>query len=313
MHLVAKPFVLILAMAYTLLAAAPAFAQSFPLTVEHAQGTTTIPAPPQRVVAMIDRDADTLLALGVVPVGIHSLYGFETGVGPWSEQLLGDATPVVWGGREYNYEAVAALEPDLIVFANSGGDADIYARLSTIAPTIGLPRDAIAWEATVEQTTQLIADALGRHDDGIALLQRLDSYLVTQKAAHPEFAGRTANYLDIYPGGISTYSSRHIVNTMLYGVGFSPIPGAEMPADTSSLTVSAELLPDYDADITVIYPFGRSLTELDAENPTLSTLPSVAAGRAFILDNLAFSTASVVSIPYALDQLIPQFSAALAR
>lgn len=302
----------ILALLAALVASSAHTAEPFPLTLEHALGTVTIPAPPQRVVALIDRDVDTLLALGVKPVGINSLFGFESGAGPWSEALLGDARPVVWTGREFNYEAIAALHPDLIVNATSGGDVDIYQRLSAIAPTIGLPKGATAWEATVQQTTQLIADALGRSEDGKALLAGIDRYLADQKAAHPEFGGKTATYLDIYPGGISSYSAAHIVNGMLYGVGFSPNAAASaVPADQSSVNVSPELLPDYDADIVVIYPFGRSLAELEAETPTLGALTSVAAGRAFILDNLAFSTASVLSIPYALDKLLPQFSAAL--
>lgn len=100
---------------------------------------------------------------------------------------------------------------------------------------------------------------------------------------------------------------------MLYATGFSPIAGAlDVPAGQSSISVSAELLASYDADIVLIYPFGRSLDELIAETPTLATLPSVEDGRAFVLQDLAFSSASVVSIPYALDNLLPRFSAALA-
>lgn len=285
---------------------------AFPITIEHALGTTTIPAEPQRVVALIDRDADTVLALGVQPVGIRSNYNFDAGVGPWAEPLL-TTEPTVWKGRELNFEAIAAADPDLIVFATSGGDAAEYARLSQIAPTIGLPKGANPWEATTAQTTLLIAEALGRKPQGEQLIADLDAYLASQKAAHPEFAGRTVNYLDIYPGGISSYSDDHIVNGMLYATGFSPIAGAlDVPADQSSVSVSAELLANYDADIVLIYPFGRTLDELIAETPTLGTLPLVEDRRAFVLQDLAFSNASVVSIPYALDNLLPQFSAALA-
>lgn len=137
-----------------LLAAPSAMAQdaAFPITLEHALGTVTIPAEPQRVVALIDRDADTVLALGVQPVGIRSNYNFDAGVGPWAEPLL-TTEPAVWKGRELNFEAIAAADPDLIVFATSGGDAAEYERLSQIAPTIALPRGANPWEATTAQTT----------------------------------------------------------------------------------------------------------------------------------------------------------------
>lgn len=292
----------------------PALAQDaiFPLTVEHALGAVTIPAAPQRVVALIDRDADTLLALGVQPVAIRSNYNFEAGVGAWAEDLI-EGEPIVWGGRDLNYEAIAAASPDLIVFATSGGDADEYNLLSQIAPTISLPKNALAWQATTAETTLLIAEALGRRADGEKLLADLDAYLAAQNAAHPEFAGRTANYLDVHSSGIYQYADDHIVNGALYALGFSPIQGAlDVPEDQTFTIVSAELLPDYDADIVLAYSFGRTLDELIAEVPTLATLPSVAEGRFLLLDNLAFSNASVLSIPYAFDRLIPQFSVALA-
>lgn len=287
-------------------------ALAFPIEVQHSLGTTVIPQEPERVVALIDRDADTLLALGVEPVGIRSLFGFGTGVGPWAQTALGDAQPVVWTGREINYEGIAALDPDLIVFANSGGEEEVYNLLSQIAPTVGLPEGALPWGATTEQTTLLIAEALGRQEDGEALLAELDAYLAEQAAVHPEFAGKTANYLDIYPGGIASYSQNHIVNELLYAVGFSPIPAVqEMPEGTSSVTVSSELLDQYDADVLLIYPYGRTLEQLIAEQPTLGALDSVQSGQAFVLDDLAFSTASVLSIPYALDELLPRVSTAL--
>ncbi|WMT90627.1 hypothetical protein [Pelagibacterium sp. H642] len=84
-------------------------AGEFPAVVEHALGQTVVPAEPERIVAMTNRDAETLLALGVVPVGIQSQLGFEGGVGPWAEPLLRDARPEVWLGMEINYEAVVAI------------------------------------------------------------------------------------------------------------------------------------------------------------------------------------------------------------
>lgn len=292
--------------------AAPAQETVFPLTVEHALGTVTIPAEPERVIALMDRDVDTLLALGVVPVAIRSWYNFEAGAGPWSLPLLEGHDPVVWMGRELNYEAVAAQQPDLIVFANSGGEQDVYDRLSQIAPTIGLPKGATPWGATTEQTTMVIAEAVGRRDEGQALLDELNAYFADQKADHPEFSGHTATYLDIYPGGVSAYTEDQFVNAILTRIGFSATEASlAIPDDQSSVEVSAELLADFDADIVLIYPFQRTLEQIVEEQPIVGQLESVRDGRAFILQDLAFSTASVLSIPYALDSLVPSMSAAL--
>ena len=50
-------------------------AAAFPVTVEHAFGSTVVPAGPQRVVSAGYTEQDTLLALGVVPVAVTDWYG----------------------------------------------------------------------------------------------------------------------------------------------------------------------------------------------------------------------------------------------
>ncbi len=305
----------VLGLALTVLVVLPGSAQdvSFPITVEHALGEVTVPETPERIVVLSNRDADTLLALGVQPVAIRSIYDFEKGVGPWSEDLL-TTEPTVWIGRELNFEAIASVHPDLIIYATSGGDQSEYERLSQIAPTLSLPKGAVPWGAKVEESTLAIAEVLGRRAEGEALLAELDAYLADVKSAHPEFAGKTAAYLDIYTGGISSYSEENIVNQTLYAIGFEPVAGAaSIPEDDSSINVSAELLADHVGDITLIFPYGRTMDELVAETPTLAMVPQAQTGGLIVLDNLAFSNSSVVSIPYALNQLVPTFVEVLAK
>lgn len=76
----------------------PAQAQDaiFPLTVEHALGEVIIPAAPQRVVALMDRDVDTLLALGIKPVAVRSWYNFDEGAGPGRSTCSARTPP--WSG-----------------------------------------------------------------------------------------------------------------------------------------------------------------------------------------------------------------------
>lgn len=293
-------------------ATAAAGSGRFPRTVQHALGSTTIDAEPQRVVALIDRDADMLLALGVTPVAIHSRYGFEAGVGPWAVDELGDAAPTVWVGAEFDLEAIAAARPDLLVYTVSGGDTDEYQALSGIAPTLALPEGAVAWGATPEQSLRLIAEALGREDDAQRLLDDFDAYLAETARQYPEFEGKTFTYLDIYEGSVTQYSRDHIVNSVMYAIGFAPTAGTEaIPAGESSQTVSSERLREYDADIVLAYPFGLTLDQLTSAIPTLASLDSVNEGRFFLLEDLAFSNSSLLSIPYALENLLPRMSAAL--
>ena len=71
---------------------------SLPVTVEHALGTTTVEAEPTRVVTVGVTEQDTVLALGVTPVGVTDWYGDQPyATWPWAQDELGDATPeVLW-------------------------------------------------------------------------------------------------------------------------------------------------------------------------------------------------------------------------
>src|SRR5687768_7678808 len=97
-------------------------AGAFPVTVEHINGETTIPKQPTRVVSVGLTEQDTLLQLGVTPVGVTEWYGEQpSATWPWARDLLGDAEPeVLTTSNGFEFEKIAALEPDLIVGTNAG-------------------------------------------------------------------------------------------------------------------------------------------------------------------------------------------------
>ena len=108
------------------------------VTVKHAFGETTVPAPPTRVVSAGFTEQDGLLAVGVVPIAVTDWFGGQPfGVWPWAQPKLGAAQPVVLNlDNGIQVDQIAALKPDLIVATNAGLDADTYKKLSAIAPTI---------------------------------------------------------------------------------------------------------------------------------------------------------------------------------
>ncbi len=84
-----------------------------------------VPAEPQRVVSVGLTEQDMLLALGVVPVGVTEWYGEHPyAAWPWAVEALGDAEPTVLVNNDgFDFEAIAALDPDLIIGTNAGIDA----------------------------------------------------------------------------------------------------------------------------------------------------------------------------------------------
>src|SRR3954454_11897758 len=115
--------------------ASPPAAGAFPVTLKHKFGSTTITSPPKRIVVVGLREQDSLLALGIVPVGTTEWYGDHPGaIFPWAKQALGDAelleklsfTDVI------KSEKVAALTPYLIFAIYSGINQKDYDTLSKI-------------------------------------------------------------------------------------------------------------------------------------------------------------------------------------
>ena len=85
-----------------------------------------MPAEPERVVTVGVTEHDTVLALGVLPVGVTDWYGDQPfATWPWAQDELGAAEPEVLVVRPTgsSYERIAALEPDLIIGTNAGLDA----------------------------------------------------------------------------------------------------------------------------------------------------------------------------------------------
>lgn len=84
-------------------AAAPDAAAGFPVTIDHAFGTTTIPSAPERVLALGDKDADIAAALGLPLVGIPKYSYSAEGLSPW---LVGNSV-----GRRSRYSTLSTARP----------------------------------------------------------------------------------------------------------------------------------------------------------------------------------------------------------
>ena len=66
------------------------------MTIEHAFGTTEVPSAPERIVTVGLTEQDSVLALGMTPVGVTEWYGEQPyATWPWAQDELGDAEPEV--------------------------------------------------------------------------------------------------------------------------------------------------------------------------------------------------------------------------
>ncbi|MCA0157821.1 iron-siderophore ABC transporter substrate-binding protein [Tsukamurella sp. M9C] len=131
----------------------------FPRTVEHAMGTTTIPAQPQRIVALDDSYVEQALMLETQVVGYTD---YRTEGGGLAEHLgasrsFGAGAVSVGPLTAPSVERVATLDPDVIVSAKVRHEKQ-YSQLSAIAPTVMSETTGQTWRENIA----LLAKSLGK-------------------------------------------------------------------------------------------------------------------------------------------------------
>ena len=274
------------------------------VTVDTRFGPVTIEKTPTRVVALGWSDAETALALGVQPMGASDWLAFGgKGVGPWAEGLYQQA-PTLLGTTEIDYEAVAALQPDLILNTRSDNDQAKHETLSKIAPTIGAPKDVIPYGTSWRQQVELVAKALGKVAEGEKIIGDLDA----EFAANKKFDGRTAVVGAYFDGKFGAYVSGDPRADFLKAIGFTLRQDVEaLASGTFYVDISAERLDLLTADLSVLFPIGGDAAALEA-NPLVPEKALILADKNLVN---AFSSGSSLGMAYALDHAVPLFTTAL--
>lgn len=294
-------------------------ASGFPVTITHKYGETTIESAPQRVVCVGLLEQDSLLALGVAPVGVTYWFGDKElqGVYPWAEDALGDAErPVLLNNTDgIELEKIASLQPDLIIGQYAGLKETEYEKLSALAPTIAQPGEYADFGVPWQEAAVTIGSAVGRKAEIEELVAEVEQRIADDAAAHPEFQGQTAAVVTPYEG-LFLYGPEDPRSRMLESLGFTLHPVITGADDSEfGVSLSSERTSDL-GDIGVA-------VWLDLESdPQLTSIwegtPAAEQGRFFDINEeadgsyyVAHSFVTPLSIPYVLDRYVPQLAAAV--
>lgn len=287
----------------------------FPLTVEHAFGKTEVAEEPKRVVSVGVTEQDTILALGVIPVGVTDWYGDQpNATWPWAQGALGDAKPEVLSNADgFQYEKIAALRPDLIIGTNAGIEEDTYDKLSRIAPTVAHPDGGEGYFSAWDVQTLLIGKALGREVQARTLVDDVKAKFAEAADAHPEWKGTKVVFLQnaFYEGEAIAYQDG-LSTAFLTDLGFVVPPELDAfhrDEDGSQAYIPLEQLSVLDSADLLIWGTEKpeDRTALEAE-PLYNALEEVRSGDLLFTDGLtagAIYFTSVLSLPFVLDQLVP--------
>ncbi|MFE3836233.1 iron-siderophore ABC transporter substrate-binding protein [Pseudogemmobacter sonorensis] len=306
---------------------APLVAQDYPISVDHAFGTTVIAAKPERIATVNWSNHEVPLALGVVPVGFaRANFGDDDGNGvlPWVEARLaelGAEVPVLFDeGDGIDFEALAATRPDVILAAYSGLSAADYETLSLIAPVIAYP--GTPWSTGWRDTIFLNAAGMGMAEEGRALVAELEGRIAQTRAAHPELQGRTAMFvthlsaMDLSRIGFYTDNDTRVQFFHDLGLVSPPMVVEAAQGGAFSGEISAERIDDLaEVDLLVTYGGNDLLAKLSTDI-LAARLPAVSRGALVMLGNDPIGTAAnptPLSLPWVLEEYAARLSAAVKR
>ncbi|MCP1327800.1 iron-siderophore ABC transporter substrate-binding protein [Halomonas sp. 707D4] len=310
------------ALAATALPVAPAGAADYPLSINHALGTTVLEKAPERIATVAWANHEVPLALGVVPVGFAAAnFGVndQSGLLPWVAVRLetrgGPAPPLFDEGDGIDFEAVAASRPDVILAGYSGLSQSDYDTLSQIAPVVGYREGP--WATSWREMIRLNSAGMGMAEEGDALIGELEARIRETAARYPELDGKTAMFVThLDPGNlgrIAFYSDNDARVQFFHDLGLvSPQVVLDHSAEGQfSGAISAELIDALDdVDILVTYGGESLLNELEA-NPLTSRLPAVENGAVVMLDDSPLGTAANPT-PMSIDWVLDDYARLLA-
>ncbi|MEU3276039.1 iron-siderophore ABC transporter substrate-binding protein [Streptomyces antibioticus] len=294
---------------------------AFPVTITHKFGSTTIESEPKRIVTVGLTDQDSVLALGKVPVGTTEwIGGYKGAVGPWaSGKLGGEAAPTVLKdtGTGPQVEKIAALKPDLILSVYGGITKEQYESLSKFAPVVAQPKEYNDYGVPWQEQTETIGKALGKPAEAAAAVKETEAKIDAVKAEHPEFAGKTALTATPYEG-IFVFGSQDPRSRLLTNLGFTlPADLDKVIGDQFGANISKERtdLLDQNAIVWIVGDVAKDSAKLH-KDATYKDLKVVTEGREVYVDESsdygnAVSFGTVLSLPYELERLVPQLTAAV--
>ncbi|GAC01811.1 putative ABC transporter substrate-binding protein [Gordonia namibiensis NBRC 108229] len=288
-------------------------AGAIPVTLQQVYAPAVVEKAPQRIAALGVGDADTLLALGVMPTTIAPFADPDQSKAPWNAELIGDSQPVVLSNTSAalgnEIPKALATSPDLITAVGADPTRDQFDLLSKTAPTILRPAQYKPWQVPWTAQTIQIGTAIGQPDLARRKVGETESFLAGIRAKNPQFAGKTAVVVTASPtGGVSVYGPEDGRAQTVAGYGLT-FPTALRDAITSGFygELPAESLDRLDAaDVVVAVDWEGSNDKLRS-NPAFTRLEVARSGRVAYLSQevgSAMSVPTLLTIPWVAGEAV---------
>ena len=280
--------------------------------VAHSMGSTQVPKQVLRVVTLFQGATDSVVALGVTPVGVVDSWAQR----PTYVYLRAALNEVPHVGLETqpSLEAIVALKPDLIIGTKSRHEK-IYGQLSQIAPTV-MTENVYDFKTTLE----LAAQAMNKEAKGQQLWQHFQQRAANFRDGIKKDSKHwplTVSVLSIRIDHLRLYLQQSFSGAVLKEIGY------EFPlSDKTGWGVklkTKEALPSANADIFFILlhsddPAVRQNYDAWRTHPLWQVLDAPKQKQVYEVDNVSWLlSGGILGAEQILDQLyqiyqLPQFA-----
>ncbi|MCE7006458.1 iron-siderophore ABC transporter substrate-binding protein [Kibdelosporangium philippinense] len=292
---------------------------AFPVTIEHKFGSTTIKSEPKKVAVVGLMEQDALLALGVVPVATTQwIKSFDAAIPTWSTSKLGTApkpTMLVDDGAGPQFEKIAALRPDVIIGLYAGLTQENYDKLSKIAPVVAQPKEYPDYGIGWQELTKKVGQIVGKPAEADKLVADSEALITKARKDNPKFEGATAVIATTWEGYF-VYGSQDPRTRLLHSLGFESPPELDaVIGDKFGASISKERTDLLDQNVLVWLAGDQTKGILDGD-PLYQGLKVAKDKRDIQIQESsdygsAMSFISVLSLPFLLQNYVPQLAAAV--
>jgi iron complex transport system substrate-binding protein len=284
----------------------PAQEEDTSYTVENAMEPVTLEKTPEKVVILTNEGTEALLALGVTPVGAVQSWTGD----PWYDHIAADmeGVEVVGVESQVNVEAVASLQPDLII-GNKMRHEDIYEQLKAIAPTVYAETLRGNWKENFE----LYAKAVNKEEEGNQILADYDERIEGLKTELGEDLNKEVSMVRFMAGDVRIYHKDSFSGVILEQLGFAR-PESQNVDDFAEKNVTKERIPAMDGDVLFYFTYevgDGEASELEKEwieDPLFKNLEVAKNGQVYKVDDAIWNTAGgVIAANLMLDDIETYF------
>ncbi|MGL4205767.1 MAG: iron-siderophore ABC transporter substrate-binding protein [Aeromonadaceae bacterium] len=258
-----------------------------------------VPATPQRIIVLSEIDLDSVLALGIHPIGAVNGRG-QTTLPRYLPTSMQQGIAIIGDLDNPNLEQLAALTPDLIL--TGPAKPELLTLLNQIAPTLVTAK----WGAPWQESLQRIATIVGRQKEADAVFARYQQRVTEVRAQLQPWQGKSISIVRWNPKGPAYMFKDSFASRVITDLGLRRPAHQQDPGHTHSQALSLESLERLDGDWLLIGTLSATGDAVDAleqarTTPAFRQLGAIRRGHFGAVDGSLWTSTGG---PYAALQLI---------